>query len=67
VSYPFVLTPGAAGRSQVAIPPEAPPSPRPVDEALAALAQGSGSAQIERISSLLGLRKLSSDPELMAA
>jgi hypothetical protein len=65
VSYPFVLTPGATGRSQVAIPPQAPPVPRPVDEALATLAQGSGSAQIERISSLLGLRKLSS-PEVLA-
>jgi TonB family protein len=57
VSYPFVFTPGG---SQVTIPPDVPPPPGPVDEALATLAQGAGSAQIERISSLLGLRKLSS-------
>jgi hypothetical protein len=44
----------------VTIPPDVPPPPGPVDEALATLAQGAGSAQIERISSLLGLRKLAS-------
>jgi TonB family protein len=59
VSYPFVMTPG--GGPHVAIgAPNAPPPPRPIDEALATLAKGGGSTQIERISALLGLRKLSS-------
>jgi len=61
VSYPFVLTPNGAAGAGVAIasaPPAAPP--RPIDEALATLSKGSGTAQIERISSLLGLRRLAS-------
>ena len=59
MSYPFVMTPngeaGAGGASA-----SSPEPPRPIDQALATLAKGAGSVQIERISSLLGLRKLSS-------
>src|SRR4029079_1017190 len=56
VSYPFALARGERGRSRVAIAPDLPR----IDEALSALAKGSGPAEIERISSLLGLRKVSS-------
>lgn len=60
VSYPFVLTPGGSDGLQVTIPPDLPRPPGPVAQALAILAQGGGSAEIERISSLLGLRRISS-------
>jgi hypothetical protein len=36
-----------------------PPPPRPIDEVLATLARGTGADQVVRISSLLGLRRLS--------
>jgi hypothetical protein len=58
VSYPFVLTPGDARGAPVAGPTA--PAPRPIDEALATLAQGADAARIERIASLLGLRRVSS-------
>jgi len=61
VSYPFVLTPSGGGEEpapRMAAP--APSSPRPLDDALAALARGKGADQIEKISSLLGLRRTSS-------
>jgi TonB family protein len=60
VSYPFVMTPRGGVAPSVAIGANAPPPPLPIDEALATLAKGGGRAEIERISSLLGLRKLSS-------
>jgi len=60
VSYPFVLTPNGGAGSGVATADAPPPAPRPIDQALATLAKGTGAAQIERISSLLGLRRLSS-------
>ena len=58
VSYPFVLTPNGGG-SEVAMT-RAPLSepPRPIDEALVMLAKDAGSEQIERIASLLGLRRV---------
>ena len=59
VSYPFVMTPNGEAGAGVASA-SSPEPPRPIDQALATLAKGPGSAQIERISSLLGLRKLSS-------
>jgi len=63
VSYPFVLTPNGLASADAAnasaSPPAPPPPVRPIDEALATLARGSGVEQIERISSLLGLRRLS--------
>jgi TonB family protein len=59
VSYPFVLTP-RGGRERVAIAPDEPPAPRPIDEALATLAKGGDAANIEKIASLLGLRRISS-------
>ena len=59
VSYPFVLTPRGGAELAAASSPVEPPV-RPIDEALATLAKGAGSAQIERIASLLGLRRLSS-------
>src|SRR3954462_13008109 len=62
VSYPFVLTPSGAPGAGAAIASarQPAPAPRPIDEALATLAKGAGAAQIEGISSLLGLRRLSS-------
>jgi TonB family protein len=64
VSYPFVLTPGGAGAEEQAAGPS-PPAVRPVVEALATLAKGAEAAQIERICSLLGVRRVSS-PEALA-
>jgi TonB family protein len=61
VSYPFVMTPrGVAGEERAAGPsrPGDVP-PRPVVQALATLAEGADAANIERISSLLGLRRVS--------
>jgi TonB family protein len=61
VSYPFVMTPtGEAGAGVAIAADPAPPPPRPIEEALATLAKGAGTPEIERISSLLGLRRLSS-------
>jgi len=60
VSYPFVLTPTGGDGPGLFAASNVPPPPRPIDEALATLAKGAGPAQIERISALLGLRKLSS-------
>ena len=64
VSYPFVLTPRGGAELAAASPPVEPPV-RPIDEALATLAKGSGSEQIERIASLLGLRRLA-NAEMLA-
>lgn len=61
VSYPFVLTPGGAGMVIADAPRPTPaPGPRPIDQALVTLTKDAGVVQIERISSLLGLRRLSS-------
>jgi hypothetical protein len=67
VSYPFVLTPRGVGTEERAAGPNAPEAAplRPVVEALATLAKGGDPAQIERIASLLGLRRVSS-PEALA-
>ena len=64
VSYPFVLTPRGGAEMAAPSPPVETPV-RPIDEALATLAKGAGSEQIERIASLLGLRRVSS-PEMLA-
>jgi TonB family protein len=64
VSYPFVLTPRGAGAEERAAGPS-PNALRPVVEALATLAKGADAAQIERICSLLGVRRVSS-PEALA-
>ena len=64
VSYPFVLTPRGGAELAAASPPVEPPV-RPIDEALATLAKGAGSEQIERIASLLGLRRLA-NAEMLA-
>jgi TonB family protein len=64
VSYPFTLMPDGGEPDTAARNMSAPPVPatpvRPIDEALATLAKGADAARIERISSLLGLRRLSS-------
>ncbi|HEY7370669.1 MAG TPA: AgmX/PglI C-terminal domain-containing protein [Polyangia bacterium] len=63
VSYPFVLTPSGGEEEDRAAAPGLPVvSSREavIDQALAILAKGAGPEQIERISSLLGLRRMSS-------
>jgi hypothetical protein len=62
VSYPFVMTPrGVAGEERAAGPSQpGDVPPRPIVQALATLAKGGDAASIERISSLLGLRRVSS-------
>jgi TonB family protein len=61
VSYPFLMTPdGIRGAAMAGGSAPAAVRLSPVVEALATLAKGAGPAQIERISSLLGLRRLSS-------
>jgi hypothetical protein len=62
VSYPFVLTPAGGGEEERAAPEPPVVSSREavIDQALVILAKGAGPEQIERISSLLGLRQVSS-------
>jgi TonB family protein len=60
VSYPFVLTPkGGASVERAAGPGQQVVAP-PIVQALATLTEGSDAAHIERISSLLGMRRTSS-------
>ena len=59
VSYPFVLAPNGFDASVIASEPTA-PTVTPIDEALALLTKSADAAQIERISALLGLRRMSS-------
>jgi hypothetical protein len=59
-SYPFVLTPAGGGDEDRAAAVTVEIAEPAIDEALATLAKGSGPEQIERVSSLLGLRRLSS-------
>ena len=62
VSYPFVLTPnGGAGMEQAAGPGQPMEvMAHPIVQALSTLTESSDAAHIERISSLLGLRRTSS-------
>jgi TonB family protein len=62
VSYPFVLTPNGAGAEERAAGPGEPLEvvARPIVEALATLKEGADPTRIEKISSLLHLRRLSS-------
>jgi TonB family protein len=62
VSYPFVLTPrGGEVEDRAAGPaPSVEPAMRPIDQALVTLKEGSDPTRIEKISSLLRLRRLSS-------
>src|SRR5947207_13068612 len=59
------MTPSGAGEGEPAVAPRmaAPPTPSPprtLDEALALLTKGKGGGEVERISTLLGMRRTSS-------
>ena len=60
VSYPFNLAPGDRVPEGASSPRMAPAPSAKVDDALATLAEGVTPQRIERISSLLGLRRISS-------
>ena len=62
VSYPFVLTPRGVASEERATGPGQPVEivARPIVQALATLTESADAAHIERISSLLGLRRVSS-------
>jgi TonB family protein len=65
VSYPFVLTPRGGGSEEPSAGPGQPVAPSPTAQALSTLREGADAAHVERIASLLGLRRVSS-PQALA-